>query len=490
MAKKLTSREEDYSQWYNEIVQGADLAENSGVRGCMVIKPYGFAIWEKMQAELDRMFKATGHVNAYFPLFIPKSYLSKEAAHVEGFAKECAVVTHYRLKNAEDGSGLIVDPNAKLEEELIVRPTSETIIWDTYRKWIQSYRDLPILINQWANVVRWEMRTRLFLRTTEFLWQEGHTAHSTKKEALEETEQMIGIYSDFAKNFMAMPVVQGLKSANERFAGAEETYCIEALMQDGKALQAGTSHFLGQNFAKAFDVKFATKEGNKQYVWASSWGVSTRLMGALIMTHSDDHGLVLPPKLAPFQVVIVPIYKGDDQLDAVSEVANKVKIALEEKGISVKFDNRDTHKPGWKFAEYELKGVPLRLALGARDLENGTIEVARRDTLEKETCQIIDIENKVENLLEEIQDNLYKKALAFREEKTYKADSKEEFIKLIEKGGFVYAHWDGTSETEELIKQLTKATIRCIPLNVKIENGVCLFSGKPSNKKVLFAKSY
>ena len=490
MAKKLTSREEDYSQWYNEIVQGADLAENSGVRGCMVIKPYGFAIWEKMQAELDRMFKATGHVNAYFPLFIPKSYLSKEAAHVEGFAKECAVVTHYRLKNAEDGSGLIVDPNAKLEEELIVRPTSETIIWDTYRKWIQSYRDLPILINQWANVVRWEMRTRLFLRTTEFLWQEGHTAHSTKKEALEETEQMIGIYSDFAKNFMAMPVVQGLKSANERFAGAEETYCIEALMQDGKALQAGTSHFLGQNFAKAFDVKFATKEGNKQYVWASSWGVSTRLMGALIMTHSDDHGLVLPPKLAPFQVVIVPIYKGDDQLDAVSEVANKVKIALEEKGISVKFDNRDTHKPGWKFAEYELKGVPLRLALGARDLENGTIEVARRDTLEKETCQIIDIEKKVENLLEEIQDNLYKKALAFREEKTYKADSKEEFIKLIEKGGFVYAHWDGTSETEELIKQLTKATIRCIPLNVKIENGVCLFSGKPSNKKVLFAKSY
>ena len=490
MAKKLTSREDDYSQWYNEIVQGADLAENSGVRGCMVIKPYGFAIWEKMQAELDRMFKATGHVNAYFPLFIPKSYLSKEAAHVEGFAKECAVVTHYRLKNAEDGSGLIVDPTAKLEEELIVRPTSETIIWDTYRKWIQSYRDLPILINQWANVVRWEMRTRLFLRTTEFLWQEGHTAHATKKEAVEETEQMIGIYTDFAKNFMAMPVVQGLKTPNERFAGAEETYCIEALMQDGKALQAGTSHFLGQNFAKAFDVKFATKEGGKEYVWASSWGVSTRLMGALIMTHSDDFGLVLPPKLAPFQVVIVPIYKGYEQLDAVSHVANKVKVALEEKGISVKFDNRDTHKPGWKFAEYELKGVPLRLALGARDLENGTIEVARRDTLEKETCQIIDIENKVENLLEEIQDNLYKKALAFREEKTYKADSKEEFIKLIEKGGFVYAHWDGTSETEELIKQLTKATIRCIPLNVKIENGVCLFSGKPSNKKVLFAKSY
>ncbi|MBT5749981.1 MAG: proline--tRNA ligase, partial [Flavobacteriales bacterium] len=468
----------------------ADLAENSGVRGCMVIKPYGFAIWEKMQAELDRMFKATGHVNAYFPLFIPKSYLSKEAAHVEGFAKECAVVTHYRLKNAEDGRGLIVDPTAKLEEELIVRPTSETIIWDTYRKWIQSYRDLPILINQWANVVRWEMRTRLFLRTTEFLWQEGHTAHATKKEAVEETEQMIDIYADFAKNFMAMPVVQGLKSVNERFAGAEETYCIEALMQDGKALQAGTSHFLGQNFAKAFDVKFATKEGKKEYVWASSWGVSTRLMGALIMTHSDDNGLVLPPKLAPFQVVIVPIYKGDEQLNAVSRVANKVKKALEEKNISVKFDNRDTHKPGWKFAEYELKGVPLRLALGTRDLENGTIEVARRDTLEKETYQIIDIENKIEHLLENIQDNLYKKALTYREERTYKADSKAEFIKLIEKGGFVYAHWDGTSETEELIKKETKATIRCIPLDVKMENGVCLFSGKLSDKRVLFAKAY
>ncbi len=490
MAKKITSREDDYSQWYNEIVQGADLAENSGVRGCMVIKPYGFAIWEKMQAELDRMFKATDHVNAYFPLFIPKSYLSKEAAHVEGFAKECAVVTHYRLKNSEDGKGLIVDPNAKLEEELIVRPTSETIIWDTYRKWIQSYRDLPILINQWANVVRWEMRTRLFLRTTEFLWQEGHTAHATKKEAIEETEQMIGIYADFAKNFMAMPVVQGLKSANERFAGAEETYCIEALMQDGKALQAGTSHFLGQNFAKAFDVKFATKKGKKEYVWASSWGVSTRLMGALIMTHSDDNGLVLPPKLAPFQVVIIPIYKGDTQLDAVSLVALKVKKALEEKGISVKFDNRDTHKPGWKFAEYELKGVPLRLALGARDLENGTIELARRDTMEKETYQIIDIENKVENLLEKIQDNLYEKALKYREENTYTAESKEEFIKLIEKGGFVYAHWDGTTETEELIKQKTKATIRCIPLDVKKEDGVCVFTGNPSANKVLFAKSY
>ena len=490
MAKKLTSRKEDYSQWYNEIVQGADLAENSGVKGCMVIKPYGYAIWEKMQAELDRMFKATGHVNAYFPLFIPKSYFNKEASHVDGFAKECAIVTHYRLKNAEDGSGLIVDPTAKLEEELIVRPTSETIIWDTYRKWIQSYRDLPILINQWANVVRWEMRTRLFLRTTEFLWQEGHTAHATKKEAVEETEQMIGVYADFAKNFMAMPVIQGFKSENERFAGAEDTYTIEALMQDGKALQAGTSHFLGQKFAKAFDVKFTTKEGKKEFVWASSWGVSTRLIGALIMTHSDDYGLVLPPKLAPFQVVIVPIYKGEEQLEAVSKVANKVKKSLEEKGISVKFDNRDTHKPGWKFAEYELKGVPLRLALGARDLENGTIEVARRDTLEKETYQITDIENKVEHLLSQIQDNLYKKALTFREEKTYKADSKEEFKKLIEKGGFVYAHWDGTSETEALIKEETKATLRCIPLQTKKESGICLFSGKSSAQRVLFAKAY
>jgi prolyl-tRNA synthetase len=490
MAKNITARDTDYSKWYNDIVQQADLAENSGVRGCMVIKPYGYAIWEKMQAELDRMFKATGHVNAYFPLFIPKSYFSKEASHVDGFAKECAIVTHYRLKNAEDGSGVIVDPTAKLEEELIVRPTSETIIWDTYRKWIQSYRDLPLLINQWANVVRWEMRTRLFLRTTEFLWQEGHTAHATKKEAVEETEQMIGIYAKFAEGFMAMPVVIGTKTESERFAGALETYCIEALMQDGKALQAGTSHFLGQNFAKAFDVKFATKEGKQEYVWASSWGVSTRLMGALVMTHSDDYGLVLPPKLAPFQVVIVPIYKGEEQLEAVSKVANKVKKALEEKVISVKFDNRDTHKPGWKFAEYELKGVPLRLALGARDLENGTIEIARRDTLEKETYQITDIENKVEHLLSQIQDNLYKKALTFREEKTYKADSKKEFVKLINEGGFVYAHWDGTSETEELIKQETKATIRCIPLEKTGESGECVFSGKPSNQRVLFAKSY
>ena len=490
MAKNITTRDTDYSKWYNDIVQQADLAENSDVRGCMVIKPYGYAIWEKMQAELDRMFKATGHVNAYFPLFIPKSYFSKEASHVDGFAKECAIVTHYRLKNAEDGSGVIVDPTAKLEEELIVRPTSETIIWYTYRKWIQSYRDLPLLINQWANVVRWEMRTRLFLRTTEFLWQEGHTAHATKKEAVEETEQMIGIYAKFAEGFMAMPVVIGTKTESERFAGALETYCIEALMQDGKALQAGTSHFLGQNFAKAFDVKFATKEGKQEYVWASSWGVSTRLMGALVMTHSDDYGLVLPPKLAPFQVVIVPIYKGEEQLEAVSKVANKVKKALEEKGISVKFDNRDTHKPGWKFAEYELKGVPLRLALGARDLENGTIEIARRDTLEKETYQITDIENKVEHLLSQIQDNLYKKALTFREEKTYKADSKKEFVKLINEGGFVYAHWDGTSETEELIKQETKATIRCIPLEKTGESGECIFSGKPSNQRVLFAKSY
>ena len=490
MAKKLTSREKDYSQWYNELVQNADLAENSGVRGCMVIKPYGYAIWEKMQAELDKKFKETGHENAYFPLLIPKSYFSKEASHVDGFAKECAVVTHYRLKNDPNGKGVIVDPDAKLEEELIIRPTSETIIWETYRKWIQSYRDLPILINQWANVMRWEMRTRLFIRTSEFLWQEGHTAHATKKEAVEETEQMIDIYADFAKNFMAMPVVKGVKSANERFAGAEDTYTIEALMQDGKALQAGTSHFLGQNFAKAFDVRFATKEGKKEYVWASSWGVSTRLMGALIMTHSDDNGLVLPPKLAPYQVVIVPIYKGDEQLEAVSEVALKVKKELEELGVSVKFDNRDTHKPGWKFAEYELKGVPLRLALGNRDLENGTIEVARRDTMEKETCQISEIGNKVVSLLDQIQDNLLTKAMKFREENTHNAANYEEFKSLIKKGGFVYAHWDGTSETEEKIKQDTKATIRCIPEDAVLEDGVCVFSGKKSIRKVLFSKAY
>jgi len=490
MAKNITSREDDYSKWYNDIVQQADLAENSGVRGCMVIKPYGYAIWEKMQAELDRMFKETGHVNAYFPLFIPKSYLSKEADHVEGFAKECAVVTHYRLKNAEDGSGIVVDPTAKLEEELIVRPTSETIIWDTYRKWIQSYRDLPILCNQWANVVRWEMRTRLFLRTAEFLWQEGHTAHATEQEAIEETKKILDIYSDFAERFMAMPVVKGTKTEGERFAGALETYCIEALMQDGKALQAGTTHFLGQNFAKAFDVKFATKEGAQDYVWATSWGVSTRLMGALVMTHSDDKGLVLPPNLAPFQVVIVPIYKGEEQLKQVSEKVAEIKKALESKGISVKFDDRDTYKPGWKFAEYELKGVPIRLAIGQRDLENGTIEVARRDTLEKETFQITDIENKVEHLLEQIQDNLYKKANTFREEKSYKADSFEEFQVLVEKGGFIWAHWDGTNETEELIKQKTRATIRCIPLENNSEEGVCILSGNPSKQRVLFAKSY
>ena len=490
MAKNLTARDSDYSKWYNDIVQQADLAENSGVRGCMVIKPYGYAIWEKMQSALDKMFKDTGHQNAYFPIFIPKSYFSKEASHVDGFAKECAVVTHYRLKNAEDGSGVEVDPAARLEEELIVRPTSETIIWDTYRKWIQSYRDLPILCNQWANVVRWEMRTRLFLRTSEFLWQEGHTAHATEQEAIEETKQILDIYADFAEGFMAMPVEKGTKTEAERFAGAIETYCIEALMQDGKALQAGTSHFLGQNFAKAFDVKFATKEGKQDFVWATSWGVSTRLMGALIMTHSDDNGLVLPPKLAPFQVVIVPIYKGEEQLKQISKKVEIVQKALQAKGISVKYDDRDTHKPGWKFAEYELKGVPIRLAIGQRDLENGTIEVARRDTLEKETYQLTDIENKIEHLLQQIQDNLYKKALTRKEEKTYKADTFEEFKSLIEKGGFVWAHWDGTSETEEKIKQQTKATIRCTPIEKDEELGKCVLSGKASNQRVLFAKSY
>jgi len=490
MAKNLTTRETDYSKWYNDIVQQADLAENSGVKGCMVIKPYGYAIWEKMQAALDKMFKDTGHQNAYFPIFIPKSYFSKEASHVDGFAKECAVVTHYRLKNADDGSGVVVDKMAKLEEELIVRPTSETIIWDTYRKWIQSYRDLPILVNQWANVVRWEMRTRLFIRTAEFLWQEGHTAHSTEQEAIEETKKILNIYADFAEGFMAMPVEKGTKTEGERFAGAIETYCIEALMQDGKALQAGTSHFLGQNFAKAFDVKFAKREGGQDYVWATSWGVSTRLMGALIMTHSDDSGLVLPPKLAPFQVVIVPIYKGEEQLKLVSEKVIEIKKVLEEKNISVKYDDRDTHKPGWKFAEYELKGVPIRLAIGQRDLENGTIEVARRDTMEKETYQITDIENKVENLLAQIQDNLFKKALTRKEEKTYKADSFDEFKTLIKNGGFVWAHWDETSETEEKIKQETKATIRCIPIERLEEVGKCIFSGKSSKQRVLFAKAY
>ena len=490
MSKKITPRSQDYSLWYNDIVQHADLAENSGVRGCMVIKPYGYAIWEKMQAELDKKFKQTGHVNAYFPLFIPKSYFSKEADHVDGFAKECAVVTHYRLKNSEDGKGIVVDEDAKLEEELIVRPTSETIIWDTYRKWIQSYRDLPLLVNQWANVVRWEMRTRLFLRTAEFLWQEGHTAHSSKEEALEETDKIINLYSDFAQDFMAMPVVIGAKSENERFAGALETYTIEALMQDGKALQAGTSHFLGQNFAKAFDVKFATKEGTQEYVWATSWGVSTRLMGALVMTHSDDKGLVLPPKLAPFQVVIVPIYRNDEQLEKIKEIVLEIKSSLEHRNISVKFDDRDTHKPGWKFAEYELKGVPVRLAIGMRDVENGTVEVARRDTLEKETLKVENIDVKVENLLHKIQKNLFDKANDFREENTFKADSYEEFKELIEKGGFVYAHWDGTSETEEIIKNDTKATIRCIPENSEINEGKCILSGKKSKQRVLFAKAY
>lgn len=491
MAKDFTSREQDYSQWYNELVVKADLAEHSAVRGCMVIKPYGYAIWEKMQAQLDKMFKDTGHVNAYFPLFIPKSYLSKEADHVEGFAKECAVVTHYRLKNAEDGSGVVVDPDAKLEEELIVRPTSETIIWNTYKGWIQSYRDLPILVNQWANVVRWEMRTRLFLRTAEFLWQEGHTAHATKEEAIEETEKMLDVYADFAENFMAIPVIKGVKTPSERFAGALDTYCIEALMQDGKALQAGTSHFLGQNFAKAFDVKFATKEGGMEHVWATSWGVSTRLMGALIMTHSDDDGLVLPPNLAPIQVAIVPIYKGEEQLAQISEQVLKIKAELEAKGISVKYDDRDTHKPGYKFAEYEFKGIPVRLAIGPRDMENGTVEVARRDTKEKEILQQGDIANKVEHLLENIQSNLYQKAIDFREELTNKADSWDEFKEMIEnKGGFVLAHWDGTDETEEKIKQETKATIRCIPLNNKQEEGKCVYSGNPSTQRVIFAKAY
>jgi prolyl-tRNA synthetase len=490
MSKNLTSRKEDYSLWYNEIIQKADLAEASGVRGCMVIKPYGFAIWEKMQSELDRMFKETGHVNAYFPLFIPKSFLSKEADHVDGFAKECAVVTHYRLKQGKENEGIVVDEDAKLEEELIVRPTSETIIWDTYRKWIQSYRDLPLLINQWANVVRWEMRTRLFLRTAEFLWQEGHTAHATKEEALEETSKMINVYANFAEKFMAMPVIKGVKSESERFAGAVDTYCIEALMQDGKSLQAGTSHFLGQNFAKAFDVKFTNNNGKQEYVWATSWGVSTRLLGALIMTHSDDFGLVLPPKLAPFQVVIIPIYKGKDQLKIISDKALELKKKLETEGISVKFDNRDTHKPGWKFAEYELKGVPIRLAIGERDLNNQTVEVARRDTLEKEILKIMNIEIKIKNLLNQIQDNLHRKALTFREEKTFSANNFNEFEKYIKSGGFVYAHWDGTIETENKIKQLTKATVRCIPFDNEIKEGKCILSGKPSKQRVLFAKAY
>ncbi|KGN68864.1 proline--tRNA ligase [Porphyromonas gulae] len=488
--KELTPRSESYSQWYQDLVIKADLAENSAVRGCMVIKPYGYAIWEKMQRQLDDMFKETGHVNAYFPLFIPKSFLSREAEHVEGFAKECAVVTHYRLKANPDGDGVVVDPQAKLEEELIVRPTSETIIWNTYKNWIQSHRDLPILCNQWANVVRWEMRTRLFLRTAEFLWQEGHTAHATKEEAEEEARRMLEVYATFAEEYMAMPVVKGVKSANERFAGAVDTYTIEALMQDGKALQSGTSHFLGQNFAKAFNVTFADKDGNRDFVWATSWGVSTRLMGALIMSHSDDNGLVLPPKLAPYQVVIVPIYRNEEQLAQIDEKAHQIIQALRAKGISVKYDNSDNKKPGWKFAEYELKGVPVRLAMGARDLENNTIEIARRDTLTKETVGLDGIEETVATLLDDIQKNIFQKALNYRKENTITVDSYEEFKEKIEDGGFILAHWDGTSETEERIKAETKATIRCIPMDGDMTPGKCIVTGKPSPQRVLFARAY
>tara|TARA_B100000900_G_scaffold322313_1_gene281708 strand:+ start:420 stop:1895 length:1476 start_codon:yes stop_codon:yes gene_type:complete len=491
MAKAIPKREEDYSLWYNELVKKAGLAENSPIRGCMIIKPYGFSIWEKMQQQLDIMFKNTGHENAYFPLFIPKSHLSKEADHIEGFAKECAVVTHYRLKNDENGKELIVDPDAKLEDELIVRPTSETVIWDTYKNWIQSYRDLPILINQWANVIRWEMRTRLFLRTTEFLWQEGHTAHATQAEAISETQKMLEVYSDFAEKYMALPVTKGVKSKSERFAGAVDTYCIEALMQDGKALQAGTSHFLGQNFAKAFNVKFTNKEGKEDLVWGTSWGVSTRLMGALIMAHSDDDGLVLPPNLAPIQVVIIPIYKGEEQLERIALKVDEIRNSLIAKGISVKFDRRDTHKPGWKFAEYELKGVPLRIAIGPKDLNNGTLEIARRDTKEKKSYPMDGIEDKIQFLLKLIQSNIYDKAQHFKEKNTHQVNSYDEFKKLLEnKGGFIYAHWDGTPETENLIKEETKATIRCIPLNGNKESGRCMVTGKPSPKRVLFAKAY
>ena len=488
--KELTPRSENYSQWYNDLVIKADLAENSAVRGCMVIKPYGYAIWEKIQAELDRMFKETGHQNAYFPLLIPKSFMCREAEHVEGFAKECAVVTHYRLKNDPDGKGVIVDPDAKLEEELIVRPTSETIIWNTYKGWINSYRDLPILCNQWANVMRWEMRTRLFLRTAEFLWQEGHTAHATSEEAMAEAVKMLNVYADFAENFMAIPVIKGVKSANERFAGAIETFCIEALMQDGKALQAGTSHFLGQNFAKAFDVKFITKENTQDYVWATSWGVSTRLMGALIMTHSDDNGLILPPKLAPYQVVIIPIYKNAEQQAAIAEKVAEITDKLKKAGISVKFDNNDTKKPGWKFAEYELKGVPVRLAMGMRDMENNTIEVFRRDTLTKETMPLDGIETHIQQLLDDIQANIFKKAFDYRSSVTRNVDSYEEFKVEIEKGGFLMCHWDGTPETEEKIKNETKATIRCLPLEGDMTPGKCMVTGKPSARRVLFARAY
>lgn len=491
MAKNISTRAENYSQWYNDIVKQADLAENSSVRGCMVIKPYGYAIWEKVQSTLDKMFKDTGHVNAYFPIFIPKSFFSREASHVEGFAKECAVVTHYRLKNDPNGAGVVVDPEAKLEEELIVRPTSETIIWDTYKNWIHSYRDLPILCNQWANVVRWEMRTRLFLRTAEFLWQEGHTAHATKQEAIEETEKMLHVYADFVENFMAIPVVQGVKSPNERFGGALDTYCIEALMQDGKALQAGTSHFLGQNFAKAFDVKFLNKDNQLDYVWATSWGVSTRLIGALIMTHSDDNGLVLPPNLAPIQVVIVPIYKNEEQRQAIADKVLPLIEKLKALNVSVKFDNDDTKRSGWKFNEYELKGVPVRVAIGPRDLENNEAEVARRDTLTKEVVPFDNIVEYIQKLLQDIQKNLFDKALKFREENTRKADTWEEFVDLLDNHpGFIYAHWDGTPETEDKIKELTKATIRCIPFNNPLEEGKCILTGKPSKQRVLFARSY
>lgn len=487
----LPKRSEDYSAWYNELVKMADLAENSAVRGCMVIKPYGYAIWEKMQSILDGMLKDTGHSNAYFPLFIPKSYLSREATHVEGFAKECAVITHYRLKNSPDGMSVEVDPEAKLEEELIVRPTSETVIWNTYKNWIQSYRDLPLLLNQWANVVRWEMRTRVFLRTTEFLWQEGHTAHATEQEAIEETLKMLDIYTQFAEEYMAIPVIKGIKTANERFAGAEDTYCIEALMQDGKALQAGTSHFLGQNFAKAFDVRFTDKENKLQYVWGTSWGVSTRLMGALIMTHSDDDGLVLPPRLAPIHVVIVPIPKGSESLEFIGVKAQEIIQNLKKIGIIAKYDGRDTHKPGWKFSEYELKGVPIRIAIGIRDLQNNTLELARRDTKEKIIVSADSITDTVKKLLDEIQQNIYKKALNFRNNFTTYVDTWNEFTEVMEsKGGFIYAHWDGTTETEQKIKELTKATIRCIPLNNPLEDGKCILTGKPSKQRVLFAQAY
>ncbi|MCA0396117.1 MAG: proline--tRNA ligase [Bacteroidetes bacterium] len=491
MSKEITSREEDYAQWYNDLVIKGGLAENAAVRGCMVIKPYGFGLWENMRDQLDRMFKETGHVNAYFPLFIPKSFLSKEAAHVEGFAKECAVVTHYRLKNDPNGKGVVVDPEAKLEEELIIRPTSETIIWNTYKDWIQSYRDLPLLINQWANVVRWEMRTRLFLRTAEFLWQEGHTAHATRDEAIEEARKMLDVYADFVENFMALPVIKGVKTPSERFAGAEDTYCIEALMQDGKALQAGTSHFLGQNFAKAFDVKFLTRENKQEFVWATSWGVSTRLVGALVMAHSDDQGLILPPKIAPLQVVIVPIFKGDEQRGFIENAVLPIIKGLKELGITVKFDDSDNARPGWKFAEYEMKGVPVRIAIGQRDIENNVVEVARRDTKEKISVSMNGLPYYIKTLLDEIQQHMYNKALAYRDAHITSVDTWADFEEVLDnKGGFISAHWDGSAETEEAIKEKTKATIRCIPLQSIEEKGVCILTGKPSSQRVLFARAY